>query len=534
MALAATADDSDGTVLEVEFLVDGEHRRRRYIGTLRDDLIADAVGFRTIAARARDDDGALTTSAPISFEVTPPVGPVVVASDDFNRDRTDSAIWTFDSPLGNGRAYTSDGHMVIEVPAGQEHDLWQGVNTIVSMVQAAPDTDMAVEARFESIPTVTTQIQGFVVQSSANEFTRFDVHTNSNGDLVAFAGSVDFGVATSHGSVTINETGFDAIWLRLTRSGSTWTGAYSVDGTVWTTAATFSRSRTVEGIGLFGGNAGLAPAFDVIVDSFEDMADPLVAEDGGPRVVVVPPAMGAVFASGPNVDLIADFVGTRAETNSLATLELYVDDTLFGSSPTDSVAVPWTPDVGTYRVIGRAEDLFGATTTSAPRTIAVHAPGDAPAAFSSDFRERALDPVERTLVDPTGVGTTSLGGGELSLGAPSGLDTATDATSAPRWTQALAGTDFGFELALGSLPANAGESAGPVFTNGGGDALRIGFATKRASCSYPVTFTGGGSSSLSMSPCPPVRRGSARRRLAGLLTVRYTDAGGTLLPRRDS
>lgn len=525
VTLEATASDNDGSVVEVDFLVDGLVVATDTTAPYSATWVADALGNRSIAARARDDDGGTTTSTPISFEVTPPVGPIVLDSDDFNTDRLDPATWNFTSPLGNGQAFTADGNLVIEVPGGQAHDLWAGINSIVSVRQAAPDADMTVESRFVSIPSITLQLQGLIVESTPSRHTRFDVQRDGSGNLRAFAATIDGASTTTHGSVVVPETGFDAIELRLARTGSNWVASYSVNGTDWTQVASFSWASSVVAVGIFGGNTGLAPAFDVVADYFVEASDPLPNEDTGPRVTLTTPP--SVVPTSGATDLVAEFVGTAAERSAQTTMEIFVDDQLLASDTTDSLGAAWSPAAGTYRVTGRALDAFGVTTTSAPRTIAVHDPADTPSSFSSDFREAALDPAVWNFVDPTAASTTGTASGALQVTAPVGADVATDPTNAPRWSQVLASTTLDLELALDTLPVEAGASAGLLFTNGSGDALRV--AVTGAGRITGDLFTGGGSSSLF-----DTALGAGEGRVvrvaadAGLWTVQASDASGTL------
>jgi hypothetical protein len=79
----ATASDVDGTVTKVDFLVDGSVVATDNDGTDGFSFTStyNAVGTKTVEARATDNNGGVTTSAPVTFDVVFPIGGPAYAID---------------------------------------------------------------------------------------------------------------------------------------------------------------------------------------------------------------------------------------------------------------------------------------------------------------------------------------------------------------------------------------------------------------------------------------------------------------------
>jgi hypothetical protein len=94
-----------------------------------------------------------------------------------------------------------------------------------------------------------------------------------------------FAATTSNGSSTAQKPTVDipssqvvdALYLRISRVGNSWTQAYSVDGTTWQSPQTFEHALTVNKTGIFAANqndVGSAPDFLASVDFFRNEAYP--------------------------------------------------------------------------------------------------------------------------------------------------------------------------------------------------------------------------------------------------------------------
>lgn len=221
--------------------------------------------------------------AVLSFAFLLSVSPAAaLVSDDFNAPNLNPA-WTFVNPAGDAAlrlsgAGTADARLEIAVPAGKEHDLWTGGNFAPRLMQKCPDTDFAVEAKFDSPVGSRYQMQGIVVESDPNRFLRFEFMGDGAGTRV-FAASV---LGTS-AVVRANKAvpGGSPLYMRVRRTGSRWEQAWSPDGVNWTVAAAFDLPLPVASVGVYAGNAGSpAPAHTARIDYVFDSSAPIVPEDG--------------------------------------------------------------------------------------------------------------------------------------------------------------------------------------------------------------------------------------------------------------
>ncbi len=197
-----------------------------------------------------------------TFSTIPPVP--LVQSDEFNSPSLDS-IWTTVDPVGDGLVSLNGSQLVIDVPAGASHDVWRSGNDSVRVVQATADEDFQVDVKFDSVPSLENQLQGVLVSQDDGNFLRFDFHHNGS-SLNVFAASFVNGSPSVLKNTAIASSG--PLYLRVVRSGDTWTLSYSYDGANWTVTSTSTRALTVSDISVFAGNAGPSPAFTAEVDYF--------------------------------------------------------------------------------------------------------------------------------------------------------------------------------------------------------------------------------------------------------------------------
>ena len=227
-----------------------------------------------------------STSNDLTFTTPVPAPVSGIASDDFNRCGVPGGAWVLVDPVGGGLAVTvgagsSDARLAISVPGGVSHDPYN-VNRSVRVMQPANNVDFQLQAKFDSAVTQRYQEQGLLVQQDSGNWLRFDMYSDGSSVFVYAGSTVNGSTGTMvNTAVAAAATPF---WLRVTRSGSTWTFAYSADGSSWTTARTFTRIITVSQVGVFGGNDGSGasiPAHTALVDYFFDTASLISPEDGG-------------------------------------------------------------------------------------------------------------------------------------------------------------------------------------------------------------------------------------------------------------
>jgi LmbE family N-acetylglucosaminyl deacetylase len=197
--------------------------------------------------------------------------PTAIASDEFNAATLNTGLWTFIDPVGDVTLSLSGTHAEFSVPAGTRHDLWTNVDEVPRLLQAAPNSDFEVEARWDSAVTAQYQIQGFLVEEDANDLLRLEVHYETPNARL-FVARVRNGVASVVAERTVS--GGAPIYLRLKRVGSTWRFSHSGDGASWALGANFTNDLVVNAIGPFAGNSGSnPPAFVARLDYFREVTD---------------------------------------------------------------------------------------------------------------------------------------------------------------------------------------------------------------------------------------------------------------------
>jgi regulation of enolase protein 1 (concanavalin A-like superfamily) len=230
-------------------------------------------------------DASLSDSATVSITVgtpPPPPPPSALVSDDFAGGVLDP-VWRAEGPPGTSAMLDvtlSEAWLELGTPDG-DFDVWN-VNNGSRVVQDSADGNFTVSTRFLTTPTQAFQFQGLLVEQDAANWIRFDTYSDGS-TLYAFAGTTVAGVSTLQLNVAI--AGNLAPYIRVIRDGDLWTMEYSVDGTSWTTAGSFTHALTVSAVGVFAGNTGGATGFTAQVDYFDNADAPIVDEDG---TIIIP------------------------------------------------------------------------------------------------------------------------------------------------------------------------------------------------------------------------------------------------------
>lgn len=219
--------------------------------------------------RSLDAEGNAAAASDRTF--TTSACPTALTSDEFNSSSLDAALWTFYNPLGDASAEVNGSQAIISVPAGTAHDVWTTSDTVPRILQAAPDADFEVEAKFDSVVGTTYQQQGIIVEQDAQNLLRFEIHFEGT-ETKLFVAAITGGSASVkyHRAVT----GGVPAYLGVARHGSAWTVRYSTDGETWTSFG-FAQALTTTAIGTYAGNAGNSPpAFAARVDYFRVVPPP--------------------------------------------------------------------------------------------------------------------------------------------------------------------------------------------------------------------------------------------------------------------
>ncbi|HVW86967.1 MAG TPA: DUF1349 domain-containing protein [Bryobacteraceae bacterium] len=340
--------------------------------------------------------GSLVHSATVTLVVNPAgtSGPI---SDSFNNSSLNTTLWTFVNPVGDGSFQMTGTNLQLSVPAGPTHDLTSGGENAVRVMQSTANQDFDVQAKFDSTVSQQYQGQGILVEQDTANFIRFEL-------LFSGSGSQMFSAAVL-GSSMITEisrpiTASAPIWLRVQRSGDTFSFSWSSDGVLFTTAGSFTQALTVTGVGVYGLNSGSpAPSFTTSVDYF--------LSGTGPDMTITKSHAGAFTQGGTgSYTLTANNAGTGT-TNGTVT----VTDTLpAGLTPTTATGAGWSCGLaGQTATCTRSDPLAGARSYPAI-TITVNVAANAPASLTNTASVAGggeLNTTNDSAADPTAINGVS-------------------------------------------------------------------------------------------------------------------------------
>jgi hypothetical protein len=203
-------------------------------------------------------------------------------SDNFDSSSLNTKVWTFVNPLSDGVLTMNGSAATLNVPYGRVHDDWTNGNNTIRFMQNISNSDFQVRVRFQSDVELGNQDEGILVQQDAGDFLRFDILCDGT-SVRLFAASIQGGSATVFVNTPIKVVSAP-IWLQLQRTGQSWVGKWSANGTNFVTGTTFNHAMNVTSIGPYAGNsnstASNSPAFTAIVDHFFNTAQILSNKDG--------------------------------------------------------------------------------------------------------------------------------------------------------------------------------------------------------------------------------------------------------------
>lgn len=216
-------------------------------------------------------------------------------SDDFTASPLNTALWTSAAPAG-GSVSVSNGHALLSVPGGSNHDAFVGGDNAVRIMQPVANADFDVAVKFDSPVTGQYDGQGILVQQDSGTYLRFEVYSMGGTANYAFASAVAAGNQTVHINTGVSNPG-PSFWLQVQRSGNTWTLSTSTDGTHYTSAGSFTLAITVAQIGPYAWNYSVnpasAPALTSSIDYFYNLVTTASSGSGGST----PPATGSPAVS---------------------------------------------------------------------------------------------------------------------------------------------------------------------------------------------------------------------------------------------
>ena len=403
-------------------------------------------------------DGEHSATATVDISVVAEPEHIEIKSDDFSGETLDP-VWSIEGPAGVTSSVgtnATDAYLALTTPDGN-FDVY-GANNGVRAMQAAADEDFQLETRFLSTPTQQYQIQGILVEESANNWIRFDTYYTGSQYRV-FAASTTNGTSSVEINVTLPSG--NAPYLRVTRADDTWTLEHSYDGISWAISGSFVHEMSVTAVGVFSGNTGPATGYTALVDYFENTANPLVSEDGDFVPANEAPIAGDdVFDTETdtsvditiNTELLDNDSDANGDALTLTEFTQPANGTLLDNG---DGTLTYTPNSGF-----EGDDTFtytvsdGELTDTATVTIAVSPP---PAqAVSDDFSGGALGD-EWTFYGADGFAQVATTTTEAfaEIHSPYGaVVSASDHLTTPRLMQDVANTDFQISAGFLTVPSD--------------------------------------------------------------------------------
>lgn len=378
-----------------------------------------------------------------------------IVSDDFNVCALNTERWNFTNPLGDATLEMTGSQVKIALPSATTHDVWDEGNNVPRIMQAASDTDFALEAKFESVIDQRYQLQGMLIEADSQNFIRINFQHNGTNTFL-FGASFNNGTPRERFNQVIPDGA--PLYLRVVRSGNIWAAFYSYDGEEWNTnsAMTFNYGLSVTNVGLFAGNAGnAAPAHTAVIDYFFNSASPIAPED---------PAINAL----PPITIVGD--GTVVRTPICG-------------NPIELVAVP----ADNWRFVGWSGDLTGSqnpvtvTAKGTERISATFAPVSG--IQSDDFGGCEIDPAWSFVNPKNDASYNRIDNQKIAIVVPADAehdvyptnDPNTPINRAPRLMQPAADVDFEIEAKFESAMAEKYQLQGLIVEADAKNFLRFNY-----------------------------------------------------------
>jgi hypothetical protein len=357
--IAANAADSDGSIARVEFLVNASLVATDTSSPYSASWTASTSGTYTLTARAVDNAGASTISAPVTITVES--GGSVSGQD--------VVLWTARAPVKTGWTVTAD------TSAAGGSRLQNPDQAAAKVVTALAAPANYFEMTFDAIAGVPYRlwIRG---KALSNSTSNDSVHVQFDGTLnQSGAPAYRIGTTTSIEYVLEECSGCGIAGWGWQDNG--W-GSPGLLGPVFYFASTGPQRIRVQsredGLGIdqivlssnrwLNAAPGTAKNDATILSETDSQAG-----NQPPAVAVTSPANGTTITIPTSVSITAD---ASDSDGTISKVEFYANGALIGSDN----AIPWgtswnPPTAGSYTLTAKATDSAGAATTSAPVTVTV-------------------------------------------------------------------------------------------------------------------------------------------------------------------
>ncbi|NOT43347.1 MAG: hypothetical protein HOP14_01945, partial [Acidobacteria bacterium] len=348
VTLGASATDTDGTVAEVQFFVDGSMVGWAAAAPYQIPWSPAGPGTYTLRALARDDDGATTTSATIQVTITAPNAPPAVV---------------LQSP---GAGHTAPATISLAATASDSDGSVTRVDFLAGGSVVASDTSAPFQATWSGVSAGTYDV-------TAVAYDDRGAITTSNARQVVVAEGTNLAPA-------------------IVLTAPTGTATFTAPAGIALAAAASDTDGAVIAVAFYAGSIHLgtdasAPFTltwpNVAAGSYTVTA--VATDDSGATSTSAPVSVTVVAASGnapPTVTLAANAANWEAPTTvnlrataadsdgTIARVDFFVGSTLISSDPSASYRASWSGTAaGTYTLTAVAYDNQGAATTSASVTV---------------------------------------------------------------------------------------------------------------------------------------------------------------------
>lgn len=362
ISLAATASDSDGSIGYVEF----------YNGNTRVVTVTSApytfawtgvaAGSYSITARAYDNAGASTTSAPVSVTVAAGVAnkapSVSITSPSSGTTLAGPATITLvaaasDSDGSVSKVEFYNGSSLVATTTGSPYN---------ATFTGVPNGTYTVTARaYDNLGASTTSAAVTVtVATTVNKAPLVTLTSPANGASYAAPATVTLTATASDSDGSISRVEF---YNGTTKLGQSTVSPYSY---TWSNVAAGSYSVTARAYDNAGASTSSTPA-NVTVTGTTTTPPPTVNQL--PTVSLTSPANGSIYTAPATVTLSAS---ASDADGAISKVEFYNGMTKLGQSTESPYSYTWSSvAAGSYSVTARAYDNAGASTSSTPVIVTV-------------------------------------------------------------------------------------------------------------------------------------------------------------------
>lgn len=206
-------------------------------------------------------------------------------STDFNSCELDDLLWEFIDPLGDATVTVNGQQLELSVPGGVSHHFPNpSTNNTPRLMQRIANKNFSLEVKFDSAVSQPIETQGVLIEDDENNYVRFFFEYTKAGEVKAFAVYVKNGTQVKNQNKVVSATPTAPLYLRVQRTGNTWSWQFSTNGTNYTNGGNQSHAISVLKAGVFVGNSPNStttdqPSHTAVVDYFFNANDPIVPED---------------------------------------------------------------------------------------------------------------------------------------------------------------------------------------------------------------------------------------------------------------